>query len=105
MDIGKMRHPVTIRALQMVQDPQTGEMVEGWEDLATVWASIEGIWGREYMAASAERALTSHRITMHHRDDLTADMRLYSAPTEYQVKAILPNNDRSFLTVMCEVLE
>lgn len=105
MDIGKMRHPVTIRALQLVQDPVTGEMVEGWADLATVWASIDGVSGREFMAASAEQALTTHRITMHYRDDLTADMRLYSAPTEYQVKAILPNNDRSLVTVMCEILE
>ncbi|MAO13712.1 phage head closure protein [Marinobacter sp.] len=105
MNIGKMRHPVTIRALQPTQDPVTGEMGEGWADLATVWGSIDSVTGREFMAASAEQATTTHRITIYYRDDLKPDMRLFSAPVEYQIKAILPNNDRSLISIMCEVME
>lgn len=104
MNIGKMRHPVIIRALQMTQDPATGEMSEGWADLATVWGSIDSVTGREFMAASAEQARTTHRITIHYRDGMTPDMRLVSGSIEYQVKAILPNNERSLISIMCEVL-
>lgn len=105
MTIGNLSHQITIRSLQLVQDPVTGEMVESWADLATVWGSIEGVSGREFLASSAEHSQTTHRITIYHRDDLTPTMRLVSGSTEYQVKALLPQNDRFLLTVMCEVLE
>ncbi|KAA1171043.1 phage head closure protein [Marinobacter salinexigens] len=104
MTIGNLSHPIKIRSLQLTQDPVTGEMVEDWADLATVWGSIQGVSGREFLAASAELAQTTHRITIYHRDDLTPDMRLVSGSTEYQVKALLPQNDRFLMTVMCEVL-
>lgn len=104
MNIGLLRHPLKIEAYQTVQDPVTGEMTQSWVELATVWAAIESVSGREFMAASAEQASTTHRITIYYRDDLTPAMRLTSGSKHYQIKALLPNNDRSELVIMCEVL-
>jgi len=104
MDIGGMRHPVEIRQFEQAQDPVTGEITEEWATLANVWARIDSVDGREFMAASAEQAKTTHKISMYYRCDMKPSMRLQSAGIEYQVKALLPNNDHSQLTVMCEVL-
>lgn len=104
MDIGRMRHPVKIQEKSRVQDPVTGEITNGWADLATVWASIDSVDGKEFISASAEQAKTTHKIGMYYRDDLTPTMRLESAGITYEIKALLPNNDRSELTAMCEVL-
>jgi SPP1 family predicted phage head-tail adaptor len=103
MNIGKMRHPVTIQKLELAQD-EYGEMIESWQDLAKAWASIDTVSGNEFIAASGQNAQTTHRITMHYRGDLDPTMRIVSGGVNYKITALLPNNDRSILVVMCEVL-
>jgi len=104
MNIGRMRHPITLLTLQVSQNPQTGEMTESWQELAMVWGKIESISGSEFIAAAALQAQTNFKIEIYHRDDLAPTMRLESAGTTFEVKAILPNNDRSLVTLMCETL-
>jgi SPP1 family predicted phage head-tail adaptor len=104
MDIGGMRHPVTLLTFQQTQNPVTGEITESWQELAMVWGNIQSVSGSEFMAASSEQAKTNYKIEIYHRYDLAPNMRLESAGTTYEVKAILPNNDRSLATLMCEVL-
>lgn len=104
MDIGNMRHPVNIQHLVLTQDPEYGEMIEDWQDLATVWASIDTVSGNEFIAASGPHAQTTHRITMHYRGDLDPTMRIVSEGVNYKITALFPNNDRSLMVAMCEVL-
>ncbi len=103
MTIGRRRHPVEIQKYSSAQDPQTGEMVQGWATIGTEWASIEGINGREFIAAAAEQSATTTRVTMAYRDDLTTTHRLVYHGKKYNLKAILPNNTRTEMVCMCEV--
>lgn len=104
LSIGEMRHPVTIQDLILTQDPEYGEMIETWVDLATVWASIDSISGSEFIASSGPHAQTTHRITMYYRDDLKSTMQIVAYGVTHKITAVLPNNDRSLLVAMCEVL-
>lgn len=100
---GRLRHPITIQELQQSQDPQTGEMTETWAKVASEWAAIEGIYGREFLAADATQAETNYRITMRKRA-LDPAMRILSDGTTYAIQAILPDNNQSQLTVMAKVI-
>src|SRR5699024_1123389 len=85
------------------QDPDTGEMVEGWATTASPWAAIEPLSGREYLAAGAEQSEVKNRVTIRYRDDVTADMRIKYRDRYYNILAVLPDNDSGIehLTLMC----
>lgn len=104
MDIGQLRHPVEIQGKTLTQDPYTGEISEGWGVIGQEWASIVGVSGREFIAASAEQSETTYRVTLRYRPDLDASMRLESDGVTYGIKAVLPDNKRRFMTCMCTVL-
>jgi len=73
----------------------------GWQTITLLWASIEGINGREFIAAAAEQAETTWRITVRHIR-LEPSMRLKSGDTIFNVRAILPDNNRQRMVLMCE---
>ena len=49
MGIGQRRHQLAIQEPGRTQDPTTGELVAVWTTVATVWASIEPLRGRELL--------------------------------------------------------
>lgn len=102
MTIGKLRYPVDIEQLTLTQDPVTGEMTEGWSLLAKVWARILGVSGKEFLAASAEQASTTYRMTAYFRADVDTTMRVNHAGSTYNIRAILPDDRQAFMTVMLE---
>lgn len=104
MDIGQLRHPVEIQAFTKRQDPNTGLISQEWATIGQEWASIVGVSGREFIAASAEQSETTYRVTLRYRPDLDASMHLESDGVTYGIKAILPDNKRRFITCMCTVL-
>ncbi len=103
MNTGRRRHPVEVQAYTSKQDPKTGEILNQWSTIGTEWASIEGINGREFIAAAAEQSATTTRVIIGYRDDLTTAHRLAYHGKKYNLKAILPNNIRTELVCMCEV--
>ncbi|EIU5573156.1 TPA: phage head closure protein [Pseudomonas aeruginosa] len=104
MNAGRLRHPLNLQRLELTQDPNTGEITEDWVTVSREWASIEGVNGREFLAASAEQAETTYRITIRFREDLDATWRLVSGTTTYGIEAILPGNQPVWLVLMCRVL-
>lgn len=102
MQAGKLRYPVDIEKLSRTQDPQTGEIIEGWSLLARVWTNIIGISGREFLAASAEQSSTTYRATLRFRDDLDTSMRIKRDGKAYNIRAILPDDRGAFMTLMLE---
>lgn len=101
MQIGKLRHRVRIERPATTQDPDTGEMVAGWETVATVWASVEPLSAREFIAAQAGQSEVTARVMMRHRDGITADMRLVHRGQVYNIEGVLPDpkSGRHYLTL------
>lgn len=103
MNTGRRRHPIEVQACTSTQDPQTGEMLNAWSTIGIEWAEVSGVSGRELMAASAEQAATTIRVTIAYRNDLTTANRFVYHGKKYDIQAILPNNARTELVCMCEV--
>lgn len=79
MQVGPLRHRVTIRTATTVDDGQGGQVVT-WTDTATVWAAIDPRQGREGLQAQAIQNATLHRIQLRYRDDVTVKTRIYVEP-------------------------
>lgn len=103
MQAGKLRHRVTIQAPGMTQDPNTGEMLEGWTDVATCWASVEPLSGRDFIAAKAQQSEISARIVIRYREGIDSTMRVLHRGRTYSIEGPPLPDDKSgleYLTLM-----
>jgi len=101
MKAGKLRHRVTIQSPGITQNPVTGEMVNGWAEVATVWASVEPLSVREFMASAATQSEISARITIRYREGIAANMRILHRSQAYNIEGVLadPNSGLEYLTL------
>jgi SPP1 family predicted phage head-tail adaptor len=100
MPAGPYRHRVIIQSFTAVSDGMGG-WEETWADLATVWARVEALKGEEYFAAAQMQNSVSHRVTMRYRADLTPSHRLIFEGRTLNIEAVLPDERKSRLVIMC----
>lgn len=75
MRAGKLRHRIIIKQPTEVQS-DTGDETLTWSTLATVWASVEPIRGREQIMADASMSECTHRIRLRYVSGLTTQCRI-----------------------------
>lgn len=99
---GRLRHKVQLQENQITQNPNTGEMVSDWVTVADVWASVEPLSVREFIAASAEQSEVTGKMVMRYRDDVTAAWRVVFRGKWYAIKGVIPDADsgREHMTIM-----
>lgn len=103
---GRLRHRVRIEARVNLldsngdtqQDPNTGEVAWEWSEVATVWAAVEPLSAREFIAAQAVQSQIVARITVRYRDGLDGALRLVHVRTGkpdviYNPAGFLPDKD------------
>ncbi len=96
---GSMNERVTIQRRADVQDAN-GEMVPGWADVATLWASVVDITGREYISANSQSNSVQTKITIRHMEGISPTMRVIHGTNLYDIQAVL-GQARISLTLMC----
>lgn len=101
MNAGRLRHRVTLRNRVETQDATTGALSVTWTDVATVWAAVEPLSAREFIAAQAVSSQVTTRITIRFRDDVTPKMRAVHGSTVYDITGVLadPKSGREYLTL------
>ena len=76
MNIGKLNKRVTIKSSSTTQDSY-GEQVETYTDVATVWASIEPLVGKEYYAAEQANSEVSIKVRIRYRTGINDKMIVF----------------------------
>ncbi|MDE1901664.1 MAG: phage head closure protein [Alphaproteobacteria bacterium] len=104
MKIGDMRKQISIQQEQPTPDGAGGYAL-AWVTLATVWADIMPVSGRETFAAAHLEGRVTHKITLRWRGDvaITSDMRVLYNTRAFNIHAVM-NNDESdhFITILAE---
>lgn len=99
----RLRHRIVIQKPVETQDSNTGAITTTWQDVATVWATIEPLSVKEIIAAQAEDSKMSGRITIRYRSDINHSYRLYHAAKNmiYNVEGILADKESGleYLTI------
>lgn len=90
---GRLRHWVTVQSPFYIQDPVTGDQVPAWIDFLTVWAAIEPLSAREFIASQAVQSKVTARITMRKRDDINATCRIVHNGKFYNIEGVLADPD------------
>ena len=101
IEAGRLRHRVTIQRQTQTQNPQTGEMTVDWSDVATVWAAVEPISAREFIAAQEPNAKITARVTIRYLAGIDASMRLLKNSRVYNIHGVMEDIDsgREYLTL------
>lgn len=91
MNAGKLRRRVAIQKDKGPTDPPapSGETVERWETVDTVWASIEPLRAREFFDAAQTKADTTHLVRLRYSSltkTLTAKHRIKCGSKVYYLQ-------------------
>lgn len=92
MRTGRLRHVVNLERV-VVTTNDWGQQVETWAAYATVWAGIEPLFGREYVAAQQETGHVMVRIILRYRSDVLMTDRVTHGGKIYALVAPPINPD------------
>lgn len=101
MTAGRLRHRITI------QEPVTArngfnEAITTWVTVATVWASVEPISGREFFAAEHVQSEITHRIRVRYRAGIAPTMRVVFNGRYLMIESVINYGERNTdLQLMC----
>jgi len=102
MFAGWLRHRIVIQELVGTKNSY-GEVVQSWQDVATVWASIEPLRGREYVEAAAAQVNVDHRIRIRYRSGISPKMRVKYGERTFQINSVVdPREEHKEMELMCE---
>ena len=75
MYAGQLDTRITIERLQSGED-SWGQPIEGWSLIASTWAAVEPLTGRELFAAQAAQSETTYRLTVRYMAGVDASCRV-----------------------------
>lgn len=100
--LGKMRERVTLQQESPTADGGGGYAL-AWTDIATVWAKVEPLSGREQIEASKLQGVVQYRIMIRYRSDVVPGMRLSWGGVYFNIRAVICEEERDrFLQLTCE---
>lgn len=101
MRIGQLKDRVTIQNYVRTPDGYGG-YTETWQDIATVWANIKPLRGREFFQAQQIQSEVTHKITIRYRNDIDETCRVKYNGQIFDIKSIIDiDNRHRFLELMC----
>ncbi|WP_340619069.1 phage head closure protein [Xenorhabdus entomophaga] len=101
MQAGRLRHRITLQSFTQINLP-SGQRMQVWQDIATVWAEVKFISGRELLTAGAERSETTVRVWLRYRPDVTSASRMVFRGQVYDIQAVIPDPKLTQLELLCK---
>ena len=102
MRAGRLRHRISLQRNQVEQNPETGRPSYQWIEVTKLWAEVEPLSAREFVAASAVQSAVSARVTIRSRD-INSAMRFVYRGKIYNIEGVLPDKDSGleYITLPC----
>lgn len=90
---GRLRHRVTLQSPDITQDSGMGALSTSWFDEAEVWAAVEPVSVKDFIAAAATQSQVTARIVIRYRSDIQPDWRVVHGSRVYTISGILRDAD------------
>jgi SPP1 family predicted phage head-tail adaptor len=102
MEAGSLRHRVTIQSKSVTRDTYGGEVIT-WATVATVWAAVEPLNGREWLEGRQAAAEVTTRIRIRYRSGVLPEMQVVYGSHAYDILAVIqPEEKRQEIQLMCQ---
>lgn len=89
IDPGELTERVTLQSRTVTKDAY-GQDVITWTDIATVWARVRALRGREFFAAAAVQQEQSIKAVIRQRTDVDATCRLVWQGRPHDITGAIP---------------
>lgn len=87
MEIGKMRHRITLLKSAPVNN-ENGFETEELQEYATVWAEVTNLYGKEYFSAKAVQEENTVKFTIRFLDGINQEMLILFQGRSYNITGI-----------------
>lgn len=91
---GHLSERVTLQAPAESRN-RMGEVTLEWSDVATVWASVQGLTTRDFLQAQQANVIATHRIVMRFYDGLSHDYRVVWRGRTMEVASVMERENRT----------
>lgn len=98
MRAGILRDRIIIQHKTVTADGW-GQEIEVWSDLATVWANVRFMSGKEYISANRETAQIQASIRIRIRS-VDSGMRVIFNGKVYEITSVLPNSKAAYIDLV-----
>ena len=105
MNPGRLDQRITIQRLETTRD-DFGGVIEGWALVASTWAAVEPLQGREFIAAMAVQAESTIKVRVRYLSGVDASCRVVLDDGRVLgiVAVIDERNQHRYLQLMCKAL-
>ena len=101
MNSAKLRHQITIQSPPTALDAMN-QPTGSYTTVATMWASIDPISGREYFAMQAVQSEVTHKITIRYCSLVKPNMQVLFGTRVFQIVSVLNLEERNIeMQIMC----
>jgi len=97
---GKLDQRVTLQA-KSASRAANGEEVVTWTDVATVWASVQQLRGKEFFAGAQMQDEIDVRVRLRYRTGVTRDQRLMWNGAPLDIVSVIALGRNEALELMC----
>lgn len=104
--IGDLRDRLDLQAPVPARESD-GSVTITWLTEASIWGSVRGLSGREYMAAQQAMSTATHQVVVRHDDRITAKKRILWNPSGGSIRTLNIvsagdiGGDRELMTMQC----
>lgn len=88
MRAGRLRHRVDVQAKVVTRDAVGGESIS-WATIAAVWAEVQPLSGREYVAMRQAQADVAVRVRMRYVVGVNPAMRVVHGAAVYNILEVI----------------
>lgn len=88
LDAGKLDQRITLQSRAAGTDGM-GQASGAWQDVATVWAQVLPLRGREFFAAAAVQQEASIKVTLRYRPDVSPSMRVIWQGVAHDITSVV----------------
>lgn len=103
IDPGAFRHEVRLERAALAPD-EAGGHAQIWSEVATLFARIEPVSAASRFGADQRLETVTHRVTLRHRGDVEAGMRLTRLARAYEIVTV-HDPDETGRYLVCRVRE
>jgi len=101
MRAGRLADRVTLQSKSATRDAMGGEVIT-WADVATLWAEVSPLRGKEFFEAGQTQSQIDARITCRYRAGVVPTMRITHGSDIYDIQAVInPGSRNQVLELMC----
>ena len=98
---GKLRHKIAIQQITVTQDAN-GDTTKTWATVASPWANVVPVSGREYFNAKQHTSEISHTVEIRYDASITPKMRVLHNSRYFDIESVINEDERDKqTTLMC----